>query len=304
MSESFMDATLTPKLVSEYYSQIATEDVAAYRPDELESRVAAHLEIGYEREAESPNVAITRNNGISVVHIVTDDMPFLVDSVTAALVRLNSPIQLVVHPTFVVSRKAETGEIVKISHAGLQHVASGDTAALSDLSTLISAGTETHVESWISVELARELSDEQAEEFVERLYSVLGDVRIAVKDWPSMLDRAKDIARTLPQTAHAEQIAELPQAAELLDWMADGQFTFLGYREYDLESVNGEDVLVARAGSRPGTHARLGNAGATAPDQARSHYRSRQERTDHHQGQRPLNGAPWRVLGLRRRQEL
>ena len=249
MSESFMDATLTPKLVSEYYSQIATEDVAAYRPDELESRVAAHLEIGYEREAESPNVAITRNNGISVVHIVTDDMPFLVDSVTAALVRLNSPIQLVVHPTFVVSRKAETGEIVKISHAGLQHVASGDTAALSDLSTLISAGTETHVESWISVELARELSDEQAEEFVDRLYSVLGDVRIAVKDWPSMLDRAKDIARTLPQTAHAEQIAELPQAAELLDWMADGQFTFLGYREYDLESVNGEDVLVARAGS-------------------------------------------------------
>ena len=261
MSESFMDATLTPKLVSEYYSQIATEDVAAYRPDELESRVAAHLEIGYEREAESPNVAITRNNGISVVHIVTDDMPFLVDSVTAALVQLNSPIQLVVHPTFVVSRKAETGEIVKISHAGLQHVASGDTAALSDLSTLISAGTETHIESWISVELARELSDEQAQEFVERLYSVLADVRIAVKDWPAMLDRAKDIARTLPQTAHAEQIVELPQAAELLDWMADGQFTFLGYREYDLESINGEDVLVARSGSGLGLMRELESQG-------------------------------------------
>ena len=190
MSESFMDETLTSKLVSEYYGQIATEDVAAYRPDELEARVAAHLEIGYQRDAENANVAITRNNGISVVHIVTDDMPFLVDSVTAALVQLKSPIQLVVHPTFVVSRKTETGEITKISHAGLQHVASGDTAALSDLSTLISAGAETRIESWISVELARELTDAQAKEFVERLFSVLADVRVAVNDWPALLDRA------------------------------------------------------------------------------------------------------------------
>ena len=261
MSESFMDATLTSKLVSEYYGQIATEDVAAYRPDELEARVAAHLEIGYQRDADTANVAITRNNGISVVHIVTDDMPFLVDSVTAALVQLNSPIQLVVHPTFVVSRKTETGEITKISHAGLQHVASGDTAALSDLSSLISAGAETRIESWISVELARELSDEQAKEFVERLYSVLADVRVAVKDWPAMLDRAKDIAQSLPQTPKAEEIAELQQASELLDWLADGKFTFLGYRDYSLDTINGEDVLVARPGSGLGLMRDLADQG-------------------------------------------
>lgn len=76
MSESFMDATLTTQLVGEYYGQTAQEDVAAYTPDELEARVAAHLEIGYGRDVDTANVSITRNNGVSVVHIVTDDMPF------------------------------------------------------------------------------------------------------------------------------------------------------------------------------------------------------------------------------------
>ncbi len=261
MTESFMEETLTPTLVSEYYGQIAKEDVAAYRPNELESRVAAHLEIGYQREADHANVAITRNAGISVVNIVTDDMPFLVDSVTAALVKREAPIQLVVHPTFVVSRDRANGQIQNLSHTGTQHMASGDTAALSDLSTLVSSDSLTKIESWISVELARELSDEQAEAIITDLYHVLGDVRVAVKDWPAMLDQAKAIAESLPQTTNAGQIAELEQAVELLNWMADDKFTFLGYREYDLDTVNGEDVLVARPGTGLGLMRELENQG-------------------------------------------
>ena len=261
MSESFMDATLTTQLVGEYYGQTAQEDVAAYTPDELEARVAAHLEIGYGRDVDTANVSITRNNGVSVVHIVTDDMPFLVDSVTAELVRLAAPIQLVVHPTFVVSRDRESGFIKKLSHSGLQHVASGDTAALSDLSTLTSLDTHTKVESWISVEVARDLSDEEAVTIVENLNKVLSDVRIAVQDWPAMLDRAKDIAATLPQTANAGDIAQLDQAVELLNWMSDGRFTFLGYRHYDLSTEHGEDVLVAREGSGLGLMRELENQG-------------------------------------------
>ena len=42
------------------------------------------------------------------MYIVTDDMPFLVDSVNAELVRQNSAIHLVLHPLFVVTRNRET----------------------------------------------------------------------------------------------------------------------------------------------------------------------------------------------------
>ncbi len=261
MSESFMDATLTPQLVSEYYGQIAREDVAAYSPDELESRVAAHLEVGFSREPETANVAVTRNDGLSVVHIVTDDMPFLVDSVTSELVRLEAPIQLVVHPTFVVSRDLEQGDIKSLKSTGTQLIASGDTAAHSDLSGLLNPNSNTKVESWISVELATEISDEMAKTIVEGLQKVLADVRVSVEDWPAMLDRAHEVAATLEQTVGSKEIPDLDQAVELLNWMTDGRFTFLGYREYDLVTEHGEDVLRAREDSGLGLMRESGDPG-------------------------------------------
>ena len=272
MSETFMDATLTPQLVSEYFGQIAKEDVAAYQPDELRARVAAHLEVGFQRDVDSACVAVANHGGSSVVYIATDDMPFLVDSVTAALVRREAPIQLVVHPTFVVARDTSSGTITSLSPTGAQHVASGDTAALSDLSALLSSGTHTKVESWISVEIARALDDEEAAELVAELHSVLDDVRVAVKDWPAMLDRAKDIAQSLPQTAGAEQITDLDQAVQMLTWMANGKFTFLGYRDYDLVNRNNEEMLVARAGSGLGL---MRDTGSSEPQ----HLTKRAQRT-------------------------
>ncbi len=44
---------------------------------------------------------------------------------------------------------------------------------------------------------------------------------------------------------------EVRQAAELLEWLADEHFTFLGYREYKLEERDGDDYLLARPRDRP-----------------------------------------------------
>ena len=63
---------------------------------------------------------------------------------------------------------------------------------------------------------------------------MLGDVRAAVEDWPKMRTKALEIAADLDKMANPAQIAELRQAQELLRWLDDGNFTFLGYREYDL----------------------------------------------------------------------
>ena len=42
---------------------------------------------------------------------------------------------------------------------------------------------------------------------------------------------------------------ERAEARDLLEWMHDGHFTFLGYREYDMLTEDGEDVLRPVAGS-------------------------------------------------------
>ncbi|MEI5528348.1 hypothetical protein WB388_48245, partial [Streptomyces brasiliscabiei] len=76
----------------------------------------------------------------SVVEVVTDDMPFLVDSVTNELTRQGRGIHLVIHPQVVVRRDV-TGKLIEVLKAP---------PAAADLPH------DAHVESWIHVETDRE----------------------------------------------------------------------------------------------------------------------------------------------------
>ena len=129
------------------------------------------------------------------------------------------------------------------SHLG---ISSGDTAAMPNLSHLIAEGDNaSHMESWIAVEIDL-VGEEKRAELVKGISRVLGDVRAAVEDWPKMRTKALEISADLDRVANRAQIAELRQAQDLLRWLDDGNFTFLGYREYDLVNESGEDVLELR----------------------------------------------------------
>ncbi len=233
--------------LGDYYEHLAEEDARAYARELLTARAEAHRQVAATRFPGKANIAIVDEPDCSVVYIVTDDMPFLVDSVNAELVRQNSPIHLVMHPLFVVTRNRETGELVRVarvpSHLG---ISSGDTAAMPNLSHLIAEGDNaSHMESWIAVEI--DSADEAKHgELIKGLSRVLGDVRAAVEDWPKMRNKAQEIAGNLDKIANSGQIAELRQAQALLRWLDDGNFTFLGYREYELKNESGEDVLEPR----------------------------------------------------------
>ncbi|MDQ0755748.1 NAD-glutamate dehydrogenase [Arthrobacter sp. B3I4] len=232
---------------ADYYEHLAEEDARTYGEEALTARCQAHLEAAATRQPGDAHVVIADETDSSVVYIVTDDMPFLVDSVNAELVRQKSPIRLVMHPLFVVTRNRATGRLVKVarvpSHLG---ISSGDTAAMPNLSHLIAQGDNaSHMESWIAVEIGR-VDDEKRQQLVEGLQRVLGDVRAAVEDWPRMRNKAREVSDGLDKVTNAADVAGLRQAQELLRWLDDGNFTFLGYREYDLRSESGEDVLELR----------------------------------------------------------
>ncbi|BCW72077.1 NAD-glutamate dehydrogenase [Arthrobacter sp. NicSoilB8] len=248
--------------LGDYYEHLAEEDFRAYAQEVLTARADTHRQVAATRLPGIANIAVRDEADCSVVYIVTDDMPFLVDSVNAELVRQNAPIHLVLHPLFVVTRNRETGDLVKVarvpSHLGFS---SGDTAAMPNISHLIAQGDNaSHMESWIAVEIDLVGEDKRAE-LVKGISRVLGDVRAAVEDWPKMRAKALEISADLDKVANRAQIAELRQAQDLLRWLDDGNFTFLGYREYDLVNESGEDVLELREESglgllRAGTDSR------------------------------------------------
>jgi glutamate dehydrogenase len=156
-------------------------------------------------------------------------MPFLVDSVTAELVRLGVNIRLVVHPQFAVSRDF-----------------SGTLIAMAVPQGPVDDATSWLPESWIAVEIdspTEGLSTDDIERHVQR---VLGDVREAVEDWPRMSRRATQLAHELDTLG---DVAGADEAADLLRWLAADHFTFLGYREYDLIGDRGSEQLRARPGT-------------------------------------------------------
>jgi glutamate dehydrogenase len=103
-------------------------------------------------------------------------------------------------------------------------------------------------ESLIHVEIDRQTDPAVLEQLRVDLQRVLRDVRAAVDDWPAMRQRARAIGREVAERAIPDP-AEAAEVSDLLAWIEDGHFTFLGFREYDIATENGEDVLRAVPGS-------------------------------------------------------
>ncbi|MBT1003013.1 NAD-glutamate dehydrogenase [Paenarthrobacter sp. DKR-5] len=243
------DSTLAT-FIADYYEHLDAEDTAAYDPAALRNRALAHYDLARERTPGTARIAVVNEAERSVVYIVTDDMPFLVDSVTAELVREQAAIHLVIHPLFVAKRDRDTHELAEVSRVPSYHgIASGDTSSMPSIANLVGTGNlASHMESWIAVEISR-VPDSQRDSLTAGLGRVLGDVRAAVEDWDSMRRKALEIAGGLDRVSHRDDVEGLRETQDLLRWMEGGNFTFLGYREYDLMSEDGEDVLQNRPGS-------------------------------------------------------
>ncbi|WP_026818943.1 NAD-glutamate dehydrogenase [Arthrobacter castelli] len=248
--DQFTSGKSVESFISSYYAHMADEDARNFTPDELAERARFHYELAEQRRLGEAAIAIRDEPGCSVVAITTDDMPFLVDSVTAELVRQNAAIHMVLHPTFVATRNTGTSELIEVNDVpSTMGVSSGDTAALPSISHLVAEGDNaSHVESWMSVEIDR-VDEEKAEEIKAGLRRVLADVRASVEDWPDMRNKVREIADALDDVPGTDGVPDLQQAKDLLYWLDDGNFTFLGFREYELKSEDGEDVLVTKADS-------------------------------------------------------
>ena len=164
--------------------------------------------------------------GYSVIEIVTDDMPFLVDSVTANLVYSGRNVHLIVHPQLAVRRNND-GTLEDVLDIDVDH-----------------APSDALIESWMRVEVERDFVSDDLEPLINSTRRVLSDVRKATTDWHAMRAQAESIAHELNQHPPVGiDSHDVHEARALLQWLVDNNLTFLGYREYDLITVEGEDAL-------------------------------------------------------------
>ncbi|GHB42036.1 NAD-glutamate dehydrogenase [Streptomyces cirratus] len=238
------DPGTTLAYLQRYYLHTAPEDLLDRDPVDVFGAALSHYRLAEQRPQGKAMVRVhtptVEENGWtsshSVVEVVTDDMPFLVDSVTNELSRQGRGIHVVIHPQVVVRRDL-TGKLIEI--LGPDCDAHGPKTARPH---------DSLVESWIHVEIDRETDRADLKQITGDLQRVLSDVREAVEDWEKMRDAALRIAEELPGEPTAPDLREyeLEEARELLRWLADDHFTFLGYREYNLVE---DDALAAVPGT-------------------------------------------------------
>ncbi|MER7793858.1 NAD-glutamate dehydrogenase [Streptomyces sp. NPDC097640] len=241
--------TLTAYL-QHYYQHTPPEDLAGRDPVDVFGAALSHYRLAESRPQGTANVRVhtptVEEHGWtcshSVVEVVTDDMPFLVDSVTNELTRQGRGIHVVIHPQILVRRDL-TGKLIEV----LDVSPDGRPEKLPH---------DAVIESWIHVEIDRETDRGDLKQINADLLRVLSDVREAVEDWEKMREAALRIAEGLPEEPTAGEVRpqEIEEARELLRWLADDHFTFIGFREYELtqaptESGGEEDVLSAVPGT-------------------------------------------------------
>ncbi|MFL6156602.1 MAG: NAD-glutamate dehydrogenase [Marmoricola sp.] len=225
-----------------YYRHVAPEDLLDRSDDDLYGAVVHQLRSGADRPQGTATIRIFTPTvaaegwsaaGHTVVEVITDDMPFLVDSVTMALDQAGHDVHLVIHPQFVVRRDV-AGRLGEVLDEGEERA---DTSA-HDLGR----------ESWVHLEIDR-IGDDDVDGLVRTLEKVLTDVREAVEDWTRMHDQLDGLVAEIEEHPAGMPVEDLDEDAAFLRWLGEDHFTFLGYREYRLERHGDQEVLVAVPGT-------------------------------------------------------
>jgi len=217
------------RFLREFYGNVSPDDLVGETAESLYGAALSLWSHGQKRKPGSAKVRVFNprldehgwRSPHTVVEIVNDDMPFLVDSVTAELIRRDLTVHLVIHP------------IIKVKRDGAGQLSeSGDQRG----------------ESFMQIRIS-EQSGEKLDDLRRGIESVLADVRATVNAWRPIRERIAAVIAELesqPPPLPAEEVAEI---RAFLEWLADDHFTFLGYREYDFIGEGDQSTTAIVPGS-------------------------------------------------------
>jgi len=182
------------------------------------------------------NPSVSKNGWKSshtIIEVIVKDMPFLVDSIRIALNRLGlSPHLMLNSPLKMVRDKNKN--ITKIS---------------SSVDTTIKATSE---ETIFFIEIDRQAGKKELDAIKAELLSVVEDITLTVNDWQPMLKKFNSVIANVKKGKLPGTKAAKEDTVEFLSWLANNNFTLMGYRSYDVKAVKGDIKLEANLGSSLG----------------------------------------------------
>ncbi|HEY4332403.1 MAG TPA: NAD-glutamate dehydrogenase domain-containing protein, partial [Ilumatobacteraceae bacterium] len=219
---------LVASFVEHFLDEIDDGELAS-RPAEFAANSVAHLRFGHARGERETLIDVRDaiDAARSLLLVVTDDAPFMVDSMRLALEELGLDISLMIHPWMDVERDAS--------------------------GTLLRVGSGSIREAWTQMEVSHCLP-----ELVADVRAVISEavavVQLVVGDSAAMRARAHALAEELADApAEGHTASEADQVAKLLGWLTRQNFVFLGAAFYTvgdgaLHAIDGSQLGLLRAG--------------------------------------------------------
>ena len=227
-------AELVKAFASAFTKRLTPHDVSERSPEELFGVISDAFELADARRADEFAVRVFEpspsENGDeapgTVVEISAPDSPFLYDSVAEELDAWGLNARRVIHPVIGVER-GSGGRIVRILHV---------------------RQTEDR-ESLMHFELEQRLTEQERTELERAIRGILGDVRLAVRDFEPMKEAARGMIEIASGGSALYPADEVAETVAFLEWLLDLNFIFLGYREYELVDLPEGRALAAVPGS-------------------------------------------------------
>lgn len=224
------------EFVRHYYERTPIIDLEHWDPAESAAAAQKSYEFMTQRDDQNPKIRLLNLHEKSsriALEVLNNDMPFLVDSLTAELTRLGFTIYRTIHPIFNVKRNAK---------GALESFVAAESVKQK----------ENHYESLIHFQLSALPDDISAEQLIENLQNILHSVKLVVDDWALLVQKIKDTEESLNKDVAKIPAEERSECKAFLEWLRQKNFVFLGAIEYDFFDAKGNLDLQIVKGSELG----------------------------------------------------
>ena len=209
-------AKLCSEFVRQFYGTVALDDLNEWEIEDLYGAAANFWALIKHRAPNEIKIKIYNpdferhgwQTTHTVVEVICDDMPFLVDSLRLVVNRMDLVSHLIIHMGGMYVERNKDNDIVKILPRS------------SDLPK----GTIT--EAPIFMEVDRQTDIKVLEELQKNLERTLSDNRAVVEDWLPMREKVREIITELDSVSAPNDENEVEETKELLKWLEDHHFTF------------------------------------------------------------------------------
>ena len=204
--------------IKNFYADSTLSDFDDYSPEELLNAAKFSFDFYQNKKPGKAKVRVSspKTSPVTVIDIINDDMPFIVDSVVAYFDKQGLEVKNIIHPIFS-SLRNEKGGLVKISKE-----------------------KKSCQESVIQMHLEKNDSDAELKMFREKIEEILENIATVVQDWKSMIKLAKVATKQLNKSSD--------EIREFMSWIIDGNFILLGAKEFSVEKATKDKYCLEGVG--------------------------------------------------------